>query len=251
MQTKLHPFEKAGLGKAPFWITDFDQAGTDSGRQGTTCDFCGTYIVNIFFIKSSDGKKFVVGSTCVEKTEDEELIKVVHEKLKAANRQRRNEKSHAEWLADAPRREVEARERQAEQAKRDTEHQARQDAKKEAERLHWLPFNRALAEGLRRKDFSKIRSQFKIDFITRIVEQFDTEGIIHNGQRRMLYGTGEWNGKYYDHGMLNDQDYVNIAIAKYHSGDPELMRQGVNEASFKSDKLRKQFEAETGVWPND
>ena len=78
----VHPFELAGLGKAPFkfvgsytdigpkkWVENGVQC--ESGAPGQpmgACDFCGTGIAYCFQVKSSDGTTSVVGSSCVEKT---------------------------------------------------------------------------------------------------------------------------------------------------------------------------------------
>lgn len=74
IEVVTHPFEKAGLGKAPFRylgcteskIVDYPGA---TPRPGTTCDFCGTAIMGVFFVGSADGKRFKVGCDCIAKTE--------------------------------------------------------------------------------------------------------------------------------------------------------------------------------------
>lgn len=97
-----HRFEKAGLGKAPFRIVGheekrgpihLDDGITTIGAPGQpmgSCDFCGTGIADCFTIAGSDGKRFVVGSTCVEKTGDKGLIKVA----KSAVAKKRTEARH-------------------------------------------------------------------------------------------------------------------------------------------------------------
>lgn len=60
--TVLHPFEASGLGLAPFRLVSV----TRSGMRG--CAHCGTGIAVHCLIESRDGKRFVVGSTCVSKT---------------------------------------------------------------------------------------------------------------------------------------------------------------------------------------
>ena len=46
----VHPFEAAGLGKAPFELAySFGQ------RPATNCDYCGTSIVNVFMIRGACG----------------------------------------------------------------------------------------------------------------------------------------------------------------------------------------------------
>jgi hypothetical protein len=77
----IHPFEKAGLGKAPFRYIgqvhqqiSYGQAviGHIGGvpvttKPGGTCDACGTYIIDMFRIVSADGQKSVVGCDCILK----------------------------------------------------------------------------------------------------------------------------------------------------------------------------------------
>jgi hypothetical protein len=81
----LHVFEASNLGKAPFRVVGFEhkvgpidlgnghQVGAPGQPMGT-CDYCGNGIADCFRIKSSDGETFVVGSTCVERTDDRNLI---------------------------------------------------------------------------------------------------------------------------------------------------------------------------------
>lgn len=72
----IHPFEKRCLGLAPFRCTGSYESkyqaipGDPSCpiQPGSTCDYCGQGIVNVFTIKSSDGKTFKVGCDCVAKT---------------------------------------------------------------------------------------------------------------------------------------------------------------------------------------
>lgn len=59
--TTLHPFEQAGLGKAPFHCTHV----VDSW---SACQFCGTAIRYQYHIEGADGAHFFVGSDCVAKT---------------------------------------------------------------------------------------------------------------------------------------------------------------------------------------
>lgn len=79
MSDKLHPFEKAGLGLAPFKFRfcetrvgpihcadGITQIGSPGQPMGT-CAYCGNGIALCMGIESSDGKRFIVGSDCVEK----------------------------------------------------------------------------------------------------------------------------------------------------------------------------------------
>lgn len=96
---KVHVFEAAGLGKAPFtWVgyheerggkvTEIDGVTVTVGAPGQplgTCAFCGTGIAICCEIVSSDGKSFVVGSDCVLKTGDKGLKVQVDEMKRVAN----------------------------------------------------------------------------------------------------------------------------------------------------------------------
>lgn len=65
--TTLHPFEQAGLGKAPFRYLGSDEKRTKSGQPAGTCDYCFRGILTCCVIGSADGKSFVVGCDCVRK----------------------------------------------------------------------------------------------------------------------------------------------------------------------------------------
>lgn len=82
-----HPFEKAGLGLAPFRVIGVEErrgpitycvdgvevtAGAPGQAMGC-CAYCYTGIAECWEIESSDGKRFVVGSSCVLKTGDKQL----------------------------------------------------------------------------------------------------------------------------------------------------------------------------------
>lgn len=77
--TQVHPFEKSGLGKAPFRFVGMSEKvyvacqGAPEQPAGT-CDYCGMGIRYCCHIDSADGRSFVVGSDCVRKTDRESLI---------------------------------------------------------------------------------------------------------------------------------------------------------------------------------
>jgi hypothetical protein len=103
---KIHRFEAAGLGKAPFTCVGTHQECVNDGdsiRATGTCDFCGTGIRYCFDIQSSDGKTFKVGCDCVEKTDDSGLKRQVsniqREAKKTPAQREREAAQHAEWLA--------------------------------------------------------------------------------------------------------------------------------------------------------
>jgi hypothetical protein len=100
--TKVHCFERAGLGKAPFRVIGFEvrkyQACPGAPVQpGASCDYCGTGIMNVFHIKGagSEAAAFKVGCDCVAKTGDGGLRKAVNGLI----REYRAEKRNAEWKA--------------------------------------------------------------------------------------------------------------------------------------------------------
>lgn len=70
--SQIHPFERRGFGHAPYsclgHTTMIYRAAPDAPAQpGTTCDYCGTAIMEVFSVRSSDGVKFKVGSDCIRK----------------------------------------------------------------------------------------------------------------------------------------------------------------------------------------
>jgi len=92
MENKIHKFEEAGLGKAPFRVVGGGQIPKDrdnNPRGVGSCHYCGACIRQVFVIESADGKQFKVGSTCVEKTGDKGMIDVVKRKVNEIKRQQR------------------------------------------------------------------------------------------------------------------------------------------------------------------
>src|SRR5689334_12559868 len=101
--TWTHPFEKAGLGVAPFQCIGHQRrvgpipgpGGTEIGAPGQpmgTCDYCGTGIADCYVIRSSNGETFIVGSDCVARVgaEDPKLygeVKVVRRGVERAKRE--------------------------------------------------------------------------------------------------------------------------------------------------------------------
>jgi hypothetical protein len=85
---QIHPFELAGLGKAPFRFDGIEDTSIGAGpdgmvrttihegplagldmhtKPGGSCDFCGHYIVTFCWVRSVDGKRFKVGTDCIAK----------------------------------------------------------------------------------------------------------------------------------------------------------------------------------------
>lgn len=100
---EIHAFEIAGLGKGPFKFNGVSQkifkATHDSpGKPGGSCAFCGTGITDCCHVESSDGKQFIVGSTCINKVGDVGLrsaTKKAMNKIKTEQRQIREAKKIA------------------------------------------------------------------------------------------------------------------------------------------------------------
>lgn len=105
MQTtapKMHKFEAAGLGAFPYRYvgmeTSEDREQTNREREAngqmfttnhcTSCDYCATAITNAFWFESADGKRFKVGSDCVEKVGDKGMAAAI----------KQDRKTHEYWL---------------------------------------------------------------------------------------------------------------------------------------------------------
>jgi hypothetical protein len=56
----LHPFQRKGLGFAPFRLASVR-------RGGGCCAYCGAVISRLFIVSDVDGKEFSVGCDCIEK----------------------------------------------------------------------------------------------------------------------------------------------------------------------------------------
>lgn len=68
----IHPFERAGLGVAPFAFVGVEKNWFcaypgDPGKPGGSCDYCGTGIAYEYWVQDATGKRFKVGSDCAGK----------------------------------------------------------------------------------------------------------------------------------------------------------------------------------------
>jgi hypothetical protein len=108
MKAKQHIFEVVNLGNAPYRLVRVEMREQDPNdpKVGSSCDYCATYITNIFHCESADGKKFVIGSTCIDKLGDAGLKKVVDAKVREHRRELRRAQAAAEWEAARPEREA-------------------------------------------------------------------------------------------------------------------------------------------------
>lgn len=85
----MHVFESAGLGVAPFRVSQFIE-------MGGNCAYCGTKIKLSCVVSDADGKTFVVGSDCVRKTGDKGIVK----QLSDAEKRRRAEARKRAWVEE-------------------------------------------------------------------------------------------------------------------------------------------------------
>jgi len=103
----VHVFEAASLGKAPFYCVGFQesvyQAHPNAPRQpGSFCDYCGTAIMLVCQIQSSDGRRFKVGSNCVDKTGDSGLMQAyktfpAYREMKRQKAKAKDKQVKTEW----------------------------------------------------------------------------------------------------------------------------------------------------------
>jgi len=114
MTDTVHCFEKAGLGLAPFRYAGMVHQDIAYGERvlgsiggctlttkpGSTCDYCGTAITNIFRVESADGRSFKVGCECIKKTGDEGLIRRVQADVTKMERERRQARKLAKAAAE-------------------------------------------------------------------------------------------------------------------------------------------------------
>jgi len=94
----IHPFEKLGLGQAPFTCVSINDAGKVTG----CCDACGTGIRWECHILSNDGKTFMVGNDCINKLDrdDNQLVTDVERKVyqfKLEQKRQASAIADAEW----------------------------------------------------------------------------------------------------------------------------------------------------------
>jgi hypothetical protein len=81
----IHVFERAGLGPAPY---------TFLGVQvhPTGCQYCGTAISYMFWLRAANGKKFYVGSDCIFKSGDAGMRRIVEPIVKEHEKKLREER---------------------------------------------------------------------------------------------------------------------------------------------------------------
>lgn len=111
MIATIHPFEEAGLGRAPFRFVEMTvsvySAAPGHSQPAGTCDYCGQGIKYCCHIASVDGKTAVVGCDCIRKLEriDNRLISDIDREVAKLEKAARDEKRRAKWQAENERRE--------------------------------------------------------------------------------------------------------------------------------------------------
>ena len=96
----LHPFQRAGLGFAPFRFVEMRR------WAGGVCNYCGNIISHQFVCADADGREFIVGCDCVAKVANasgqREDIAMVRDAKRAAAQAEREEweaRRRAAWQA--------------------------------------------------------------------------------------------------------------------------------------------------------
>lgn len=98
-----HPFQRAGLGRAPFTCTGVD----DAGARGEKCSFCSTSIRYVYHIQGADGSRFQVGSECVKQTGGEvagfaQFNRQMTARIAALRSAAKTARVSAAWTAEHP-----------------------------------------------------------------------------------------------------------------------------------------------------
>ena len=111
----VHPWERAGLGKAPFAYLGVSESrgpirirnndGTETliGSEGQpmgSCAYCLQGIAECHHVRSADGKKFTVGCDCIRRVYGDDRAPV-RAKAEAASRKLRNRAAKARRDAKA------------------------------------------------------------------------------------------------------------------------------------------------------
>lgn len=166
MSEKLHPFEEAGLGQAPFVFVGITKnvysAAPGHIQPGGCCSYCSQGIMWECQIQSHDGKRFAVGLDCVRKLErvDNVLVNAMKRESLRLDRIAREAARKARYEAGRQRMESELdRQRQVNGGLTDSEVAERdRKAAEEAARSVWIERNRWLILILQGQDGEFCRS---------------------------------------------------------------------------------------------
>src|SRR5262245_33425193 len=105
MTTLIHPWEKAGLGAAPFRFIGMTEKvyrpTPELIMPGGTCAYCSNGIRYVFECESADGKRFGVGCDCIRKVhhEGEKIVTAAMRAERDAKRKQRAERDGARIAA--------------------------------------------------------------------------------------------------------------------------------------------------------
>lgn len=96
--SKVHPFELAGLGVAPFrfvgWHESKFQACPGAPvKAGSSCDFCAQSIMIVCVIEDAHGRRFKVGCDCARKAGGAKLVARVEKAMTEREREIRKARS--------------------------------------------------------------------------------------------------------------------------------------------------------------
>lgn len=103
---RIHPFEKAGLGTAPFrfvrhYRSVFQAIPGDPScpvQSGSSCDYCANGISEVYVVRSADDLEFKVGCDCIGRVAKEAATDADQKLAAAADSARRKAnraKAHA------------------------------------------------------------------------------------------------------------------------------------------------------------
>lgn len=114
-----HPWQDAGLGVAPFSYVATISLPRVDGEEGTererkaalqtarslgvslgSCEVCGECLVNNCVVRDAQGRHFIVGTSCVQRTGDTSLITAAEAAKRQAERDRRRAKVQARIAAE-------------------------------------------------------------------------------------------------------------------------------------------------------
>lgn len=109
---ETHPFERAGLGTAPFRLVGYVEKVYQSCQGAPvqaagTCDYCGQCIRHCYIVASSDKREFTVGCDCAGRCGEDAMAREMRALRRAEERR----------IAEIERAEREARERRNNEAK--------------------------------------------------------------------------------------------------------------------------------------
>jgi len=92
-QVGMHVWEVCGYGKAPFHFAGYEyrvyRAHPEApALPGATCQACGAGIMNVCTVRSVDGRTFVVGPECINKTGEKGILEAYKKSPAYRQRQR-------------------------------------------------------------------------------------------------------------------------------------------------------------------